>query len=124
MRLLTHGFGTGERPAANGKRTVRGVQLRHRALILGAVLALATNVATRYCSVTIVETHALKIAQWHSLDAQRQHLLNDGLHWLAPAATFVLFEPAKALAAVPLSVSPALRLHSDECRFSRPPPSC
>jgi len=93
------------------------------ALILGAVLSLAVSVATRYGTVVQQEA-AAKIVTSQSLDAKRQHLLNDGLHWLAPAATFVLFEPSGvAVAALP-AVPPVTQLYSEDLLYSRPPPSC
>lgn len=93
-------------------------------LILVAVLALATGVATRYCRVARYDSDAAKIARAQSLDGKRQHLLNDGLHWSAPAATFVLFKPALASPGIS-AVAPAFPwLFTDDCLYNRPPPLC
>jgi hypothetical protein len=100
----------------------RWVSIWRRTLILAAVLSLAINVATRY--TTVVPSSAAKIVSPQSVDAKRQHLLNDGLHWSAPAATFVLFQPAGASAAALPPVPPVTRLDSEDFLFSRPPPFC
>lgn len=93
------------------------------ALVLCAVLCLAVNVATRYSTITPQEAGATKSARSASLDAGRQHLLNDGLHWSAPAAKFILFEPAKSFAATLPAVPSATRSYSEDLLYSRPPPS-
>jgi len=95
-----------------------------RALILGAVLSLAINVATRYNAITPQEAGATKSATPQSLDGKRQHLSNDGLHWSAPAATFVLFQPARVSVAVLPSIPPVTRIYSEESLYDRPPPPC
>jgi hypothetical protein len=95
-----------------------------RALILGAVLSLAINVATRYSAITLQEAGATKSATALSLDGKRQHLLNDGLHWSAPAATFVLLQPARVFVAALPPISPVTRIYSEESLYDRPPPYC
>jgi hypothetical protein len=95
-----------------------------RVLILGAVLSLAINVATRYTTITPQETSKTKSTTSQSLDVQRQHLLNDGLHWSAPAAKFVLFEPARLSVAMLPSISPVTGIYSEACLYDRPPPYC
>jgi hypothetical protein len=94
------------------------------ALILSAVLSLAINVATRYSTLTPRETGTTKGATSKSLDGKRQHLLNDGLHWSAPAAKFILFEPAAISVAALPAVPPATRSRSEGLLCSRPPPFC
>ena len=94
------------------------------ALILGAVLSLALNVATRYTTITPQGASRTKSITSQSLDVQRQHLLNDGLHWSAPAAKFVLFEPAPLSFAVLPSIAPVTGVYSEECLYDRPPPDC
>jgi hypothetical protein len=96
--------------------------LWRRALVLGAVLSLTISVATRYSTVVRRET-ATKIVTSQSLLAKRQHLLKDGLHWSAPAATFVLFEPTVAHIAVFPAVPLGPRLYATDFLYSRPPPS-
>jgi len=103
-------------------RERRRISAWRGALILGAVLSLAVSVATRYS--TVVQQAAAKIVTSQSLDAKRQHLLNDGLHWSAPAATFVLFEPGGVSAAALPAVPPVTRLYSEDLLYSRPPPCC
>jgi len=103
-------------------RERRRINVWRRALILGAVLSLAVSVATRYSTVVQQEA-AAKVVTSRSLDAERQHLLNDGLHWSAPAATFVLFEPAGVSDAALPAVPPVTQLYSEDLLYSRPPPS-
>ena len=93
-----------------------------RALILGAVLSLAISVATRYSTV-VRHDAAAKILTSQSLDAKRQHLLKDGLHWSAPAATFVLFEPTEARVVGLPFISTGPPLYATDFLYSRPPPS-
>jgi hypothetical protein len=94
-----------------------------RALVLGAVLSLAISVATRYSTVVRHET-AAKILTSQSRDAKRQHLLKNGLHWSAPAATFVLFEPTQSLVAGLPAVPLGPQLYATDSLYCRPPPSC
>jgi hypothetical protein len=104
-------------------RETRRISVWRGALIFGAVLSLTVSVATRYTTVVQQEA-AAKIVTSQSLDAKRQHLLNDGLHWSAPAATFVLFEPGGVSAAALPAVPRVTRLYSEDLLYSRPPPSC
>jgi hypothetical protein len=107
-------------------RNHRGCVCQHsfwrRALVLGAVLSLAISVATRYSTV-VRHKAATKILTSQSLDAKRQHLLKDGLHWSAPAATFVLFEPTQVLVAGLPAVPLGPQLYAPDFLYSRPPPS-
>jgi len=97
--------------------------LWRKALVLGAVLSLTISVATRYGAV-VRRGAATKIVTSQSLDAKRQHLLKDGLHWCAPVAKFVLFEPAGVHVSGLPTVPPGPRLYATDFLYSRPPPSC
>jgi len=66
---------------------------------------------------------AAKILTSQSLDAKRQHLLKDGPHWSAPAATLVLFEPTQVLVAGLPAVPLGPQLYATDFLYSRPPPS-
>jgi hypothetical protein len=103
---------------------VRGSDFWRRTLILAAVLSLTIHVATRYGMVTPQQAQGTKSATSQSLDAKRQHLLNDGFHWSAPAAKFVLLEPPRLSAAVLPFVAFVTELRSEECIYVRPPPHC
>ena len=94
------------------------------AAVLAVVLSVATSVATRFCVVVPNQPHATNIAQAHSLDGKRQRLLNDGLQWSAPVATFVLLHPMQASSSALPKISVVPRLCSEQYRYSRPPPSC
>ena len=100
------------------------VNFWQRALVLGAVLSLLVNVATRFCVVVPNQPHGTNIAQAHSLDGKRQRLLNDGLQWSAPVATFVLLHPTQAWSSALPKISVVPRLCPEQYRYSRPPPSC
>jgi len=118
------GFVPSKAPAGpSSNRSAREASSWHHALILGAVLSLTINVATRYCNVIGAGTQALKAAKAHSPDAKRQHLLNDSLHWSAPAAAFVLFEPTRVSSAVLPAIPLVTRLYPEDCLYNRPPPS-
>jgi len=93
----------------------------HRALILGTVFALTISLATRYGTVRR-EAGSSKIATSQSLDSKRQHLLNDGLHWAAPAATLVWFESAEVSSALWPAAPPTTRPYAEDLLYSRPPP--
>jgi len=95
-----------------------------RAVILSAVLSLTINLATRYSTIVRDEGRPTKTVTSRSLDAKRQHLLNDGLHWSAPTAKFVLFEPARLSAAALPFVHSVTGRYSEECLYDRPPPHC
>ena len=90
-------------------------------LVLTAALSLVISVATRF-SVVEQQKTSTTIVRSQSLDASRQHLLNDSLHWSTPSATFVLFVPAKVSLAVWSAVASVVRLHSESFLDSRPPP--
>jgi hypothetical protein len=96
--------------------------LWRKSLVLIAVLSLAISVATRY-SVVEQQKASARIVKSQSLDATRQHLLNDSLHWSAPSATFVLFVPTEVSLATWTAVPSVIRLHADDFLYSRPPPS-
>jgi len=97
--------------------------LWHRTLILAAVTSIAVSVATRYSTIVPLKAEATKRATSQSLDGKRQHLLNDGLHWSAPAVKSVLFVPARLSAAVLPFIGFVTGLHSEEL-YDRPPPYC
>jgi len=92
-----------------------------RLLLLGAVLSLAISVATRYGTVDQQKASATMVKS-RSLDASRQHLLNDSLHLAAPPATFVMFVPARILLAAWTGVPSVARLHFESFFHRRPPP--
>ncbi len=104
--------------------SVRRNRLRRVAMIFFTVLSLAVSVATRYCLVGRRDTRVTTIVTSHSLDAHRQHLLNDGVHWSAPASAFVLFEPIRGFFLVRPAVPPRIRLYSEDYLYNRPPPAC
>jgi len=97
---------------------------RRCGLIVVAVCSLAVSLATRYCVLAAPDNHSETTVQSHAPAPKRQHLDNDGLHWTAPAATFILFKPGRAHIAVLPAVRPATNLYAGDCLHNRPPPSC
>jgi hypothetical protein len=108
-------------PAVNCKYQRR---ICRSALILLAVLSLTVSVATRYCALVRYDAHAPQFATSHSPEAKRQHLLNDGLHWSAPAVAFVLLEPPRAFSGALPAIPSITRPCSDNVHCTRPPPFC
>jgi hypothetical protein len=103
---------------------MRSTTCWRRTLILLAVVSLSISVATRYCAVVQSSLEATTLVKACPIDGKRQHLLNDGLHWSAPIATFVLLEPARASGAVLAVVPLFTRLYVEDSLYSRPPPVC
>ena len=93
------------------------------ALVCLSVSFLTVSLATRF-AVAGSETSAVRAVQAHSPDAQRQHLLGDGLKWTAPAVTFTLFVPPRAFVYAVSAVFPCTNLCSESWLYNRPPPNC
>jgi hypothetical protein len=93
------------------------------ALVCLAVCFLTVSLATRF-AVADTETSAVTTIQAHSPDAQRQHLLSDGLKWTAPVVSFKLFEPPRDFVYAVSAVFPCTNLCSESWLYNRPPPTC
>jgi hypothetical protein len=117
-------FEHSDSPRRHRDSAVRAILFWRRAVILGAVLSLTINVATRYCQVNTPEAQAMKALKSQSLGAERQHLLNDGLHWSVPEAALVLSMPARVVSGILAASFPITRLRLEDCVYSRPPPFC
>jgi len=104
-------------------RFIAEKRIWHAAVIALAVFSLTLNVATRYCRVSPCETQAMKSARSHSMDGERQRLLNDCLHWTAPSPTFTFFVPRRVFVRT-LPARPVVRfLYAEDCLYNRPPPA-
>jgi hypothetical protein len=101
-----------KRPRSSGRLT----------LVFLAICCLTISLATRF-AVTGSETAAVRVVQAHSPDAQRQHLLGDGLKWTAPAVSFALFEPPRSFVPAVSAVFPATNLSFESWLYNRPPPN-
>ena len=75
-------------------------------------------------AVADTETSAVTTIQAHSPNAQRQHLLSDGLKWTAPVVSFKLFEPPRDFVYAVSAVFPCTNLCSESWLYNRPPPTC
>jgi hypothetical protein len=95
-----------------------------RWFIFAAVFCLTINVATRYCFITRSDAQAIQKVTSRSGRGERQRLLSDALHWVAPAVSFQLLEPRRAVH-VALPAVPAVKDHYfEDCLYNRPPPVC
>lgn len=87
-----------------------------------AICCLTVSLATRF-TIPGSNTPEVRVIQTHSLDAQRQHLLSDGLKWAAPAFSLALFEPRRSVVFATSAVFPSTNLCSESWLYNRPPPS-
>lgn len=91
-------------------------------LILLAIFGISVSVATRY--VVVGSSSPESCIKCQSLDAKRQHLLSDGMHWTAPVASFIFFVAPKPSARIITLALPLHELYSEDWLYNRPPPSC
>jgi hypothetical protein len=94
------------------------------ALIVLAIFSLTASLATRYTLSSGIETPSIRAVKSNSPDAKTQNLLSDGIHWVAPASIFSLFEPRRASVSVISAVFVPTNLSSESWLYNRPPPSC
>jgi hypothetical protein len=92
-------------------------------LILLAVCSLSVSLWTRY-ALDNPDLEGPSQLKCRSLDAKRQHLLSDGLHWTAPAAKVTYFVAPRPSTRVVVTVPPVKDLFLEQWLFDRPPPSC
>jgi hypothetical protein len=91
------------------------------ALVCLAACSLTISLATRF-SVASSESPNTRSVQDHSPDAQRQHLLGDGLKWSAPPSSFTVFQPPRSFVYAVSAVFPSTNLCSESWLYNRPPP--
>jgi hypothetical protein len=97
---------------------------RCRWLVLAAVFCLTVNVATRYCFIPRSDAQSIRKVASRPARGERQRLLSDGLHWVAPAVSFQWLEPRRAVH-VALPAVPAVgHVCFEDCLYNRPPPAC
>ncbi len=101
-----------------------GAKCRCRWLVIAAVFCLTVNVATRYCFVTVSDTRVVRKEMGHSPNGERQRLLGDGLHWVAPAASFGVLHPRPARRIASRNTPAIADLFPEDCLYNRPPPAC
>ena len=94
------------------------------ALILVAVLALAFSLATRYTSDPAASHgHGISVSA-DSAKARTQHLLGDGLQWIAPVAAILMLVVPRRTARLVRVALPVNNLYSEDWLYYRPPPAC
>ena len=95
-----------------------------RLIILVAILSLSLSLVGRYTSGFAVSNGQVTSVSDDSTRAKTQHLLADGLQWIAPvAAILMLVVPRRNARIVHLPV-PVANLCSDNWLYNRPPPAC
>lgn len=92
-------------------------------IILVAVCALTSSLATRFYVTASADSHVLKSVEGNSFDPKHQHLDRDATQWVAPESTFTLMEwvAARAPVTVAKTVIPVPVFF--ETLYNRPPPS-
>jgi hypothetical protein len=120
----SHGFWTDFGAAVlKDLQARRGLNSSFRiALVCLAISFLTVGLATRF-AVGGSEISAVRTVQAHTPDAQRQHLLSDGLKWTAPTFSFTLFEPPYAFVYAVSAIFPCTNLCSESWLYNRPPPN-
>ena len=95
-------------------------------LVVLAICALTVNVVTRYgvFGSEAPGVRTVSAAKSHSQELQRQRLLGNGLHWVAPAPRSTFFQPPRAAVHAVSAVFLAINLDSESWLYNRPPPSC
>lgn len=92
-------------------------------LILVAVCALTSSLATRFYLPTTSQCHTTNSVEVRSPEPKRQHLDRDASHWVAPDNTFTLMQPALAdLGLTPIRPVLITPIFGDSL-YTRPPPS-
>jgi hypothetical protein len=92
------------------------------AFIFLAIFSLTVSLATRYTGTNSDASNARAVND-HSPDAQRQHLLSDGLKWSAPPYSFTLFQQPRSFVFAVSADFPATNLCSETWLYNRPPPT-
>src|ERR1700745_3448610 len=84
-------------------------------LVVLAICALTVNVVTRYSvfGSDAPGERTVSAAESHSQDLQRQRLLGNGLHWVAPAPRSTFFHPPRTAVHAVSAVFPAIHLDSE-----------
>ena len=95
-----------------------------RVVILVAVLSLTLSVATRYTS-SFASTYGQGISvSAVSAKVKTQHLLADGLQWIAPVAAILMLVVPRRTAGIVHLPLPVTNLCSEHWLYNRPPPVC
>lgn len=93
-------------------------------LVILSICALTISVATRYTGLGTEVPKTVSVAKSQSQESQRQQLLGNGLHWMAPAPSSTFFHPPQTSVLAVSAVFTAIHLDSESWLYKRPPPSC
>jgi hypothetical protein len=95
-------------------------------LVVLAICAVTISVATRYSGLgsEVSNVKTVSVLKSQSQQFQRQRLLDNGLHWMAPASSSAFFQPPRASVHAVLAEFSAIHLVSESWLYNRPPPSC
>lgn len=93
-------------------------------LVVLSICALTISLATRYSGLGSEAPKRVSVVKSQSQQSQRQRLLGNGLHWIAPAPNSTFFHPPLASVPAVSAVFTAIHLDSESWLYKRPPPSC
>jgi hypothetical protein len=93
------------------------------AFVFLAILSLTVSLATRYTNQQL-DLLSVTAVKSESLEANRQHLLGDGLEFTAPVTQFFLFQPPRSAVFAISAFVPSTNLESESWLYNRPPPAC
>jgi hypothetical protein len=94
-------------------------------LVLVAICAVTISVATRYSGLggsDLPSVKSVTVLKSQSPQFQRQRLLGNGLHWIAPVASSALFQPPRVAVQAVSAEFTAIHLDSETWLYNRPPP--
>ena len=91
-------------------------------MIVLAILALATNVATHTSVLSL--PHQGITADSQLSNSARQHLDSDAPEWVPPVAAVAIFEPVSFYPRIAPAGPPIPSLFFEDSLYNRPPPAC
>jgi hypothetical protein len=91
-------------------------------LVVVSICALTISLATRYSGLGSEVPKTVSVVKSQSQQSQRQRLLGNGLHWIAPAPSSTFFRPPRASVHAVSAVFTAIHLDSESWLYKRPPP--
>jgi hypothetical protein len=91
-------------------------------LIVVAICALTSSLATRFYVIASPDSHVLKSVEGNSVDPKHQHLDRDASQWVAPESTFTFMEwVASQAPLLPVKTVLPTKVFF-ESLYDRPPP--
>lgn len=92
-------------------------------VVVVAVFSLALSVATRYSSMGVVSSTAVRAFQLHaSPEAKRQRLAKSAADWMPPVMCVSLMQAPSSYPRIAPAGAPMPGLRFEESLYNRPPP--